>query len=152
MRKALFLDRDGVINVEKNYVFRINDFEFVDGIFEICAQYQRDDYLIFVVTNQAGIARGIFSENDFMILTDWMLQQFKEKGINITQVYHCPHHPDYTGTCFCRKPNPGMFIKAAIEYYIDLKASVVIGDKESDLRAGRNAGIESCYYIQSLLV
>lgn len=150
MRKALFLDRDGVINVDKNYVYKITDFEFTGGIFDLCRNYQDRGYLIFVVTNQAGIARKIFSEDDFRILTEWMISKFKEKGINIEKVYHCPHHPDFTGDCNCRKPNPGLFLRAEKEYNIDMSESVLIGDKESDILAGEKAGIKTLIYIQAL--
>ena len=150
MRKALFLDRDGVINVDKNYVCTISDFEFTKGIFELCRNYQDEGYLIFVVTNQAGIARKIFSEDNFLELTGWMLKQFNEKGIEIAKVYYCPHHPDFTGTCNCRKPKPGLFLRAAKDFDIDMSESVLIGDKESDIRAGVNAGIKTCLYIQEL--
>jgi D-glycero-D-manno-heptose 1,7-bisphosphate phosphatase len=150
MRKALFLDRDGVINVDKNYVYKISDFEFTDGIFELCRKYQEGGYIIIVVTNQAGIARKIFSEDDFLILTEWMILQFKEKGINIKKVYYCPHHPDFTGECFCRKPNPGLLLRAQKEYDIDMSESVLIGDKQSDILAGEKAGIKTLLYMQAL--
>lgn len=151
MKKALFLDRDGVINIEKNYVYRISDFEFTPGIFELCLKYQQLDYLIFVITNQAGIARKIYTEGDFLKLTNWMLQRFTDNGIGITKVYYCPHHPDITGICSCRKPHPGMILQAAEEYDIDLKESVLIGDMESDIQAGRNAGIKNCIQVQKLI-
>ncbi|MEA5428587.1 D-glycero-alpha-D-manno-heptose-1,7-bisphosphate 7-phosphatase [Arcicella lustrica] len=147
MRKAIFLDRDGVINVDKNYVYRISDFEFRVSIFEVCKKYQDEGYLIFVITNQAGIARGYYTENDFNLLTDWMLSQFEERGVYITKVYFCPHHPEFTGECSCRKPNPGMILKAQEEFNLDLEESVLFGDKESDLQAGRNAGIKTLYMI-----
>lgn len=150
MRKALFLDRDGVINVDRNYVYKVSDFEFIDGIFDLCRKYQEQGYLIFVVTNQAGIARNIFTEDDFRVLTDWMISQFREKGINIEKVYYCPHHPDFTGICNCRKPNPGLFLRAAREFDIDMSESVLIGDKESDILAGEKAGIKTLLYIQAL--
>ncbi|MGZ3756172.1 MAG: D-glycero-beta-D-manno-heptose 1,7-bisphosphate 7-phosphatase [Mucilaginibacter sp.] len=141
MQKAIFLDRDGVINIEKNYVYRISDFEFIAGIFDLCRKYQKEGYLIVVITNQAGIARGYYTEADFFELTDWMLAEFTKQGISISKVYFCPHHPDFTGECDCRKPNPGMILQAAKEFNIDLSASVLIGDKDSDLQAGKNAGI-----------
>ncbi|HOF20748.1 MAG TPA: HAD-IIIA family hydrolase, partial [Bacteroidales bacterium] len=93
MNKALFLDRDGVINVDRGYVFRIDDFEFIPGIFELCRKYQSEGYLIIVVTNQAGIARELYSEEDFEGLTDWMTDRFRDRGIEIAKFYHCPHHP-----------------------------------------------------------
>jgi len=141
MQRALFLDRDGVINVEKNYVYQIEEFEFIEGIFDLCREYQNKGYLIFVITNQAGIARGYYTENDFLKLTDWMVNEFKKQGITITKVYHCPHHPEFTGNCECRKPAPGMIFQARDEFDIDLSNSVLIGDKQSDIDAGNNAGI-----------
>jgi D-glycero-D-manno-heptose 1,7-bisphosphate phosphatase len=150
MRKALFLDRDGVINVDRDYVYRTEDFEFIDKIFEICRKYQESGFLIFVVTNQAGIARKIYSEKDFLTLTKWMVKRFKDEGISITKVYHCPHHPEFTGSCTCRKPKPGLFLKAAEEFDLDMPGSVLIGDKESDIIAGRNAGINNCFYIRDI--
>ena len=150
MKKALFLDRDGVINIEKNYVFRVEDFEFTPWIFELCKKYQNEGYLIFVITNQAGIARNIFTENDFFILTDWMIHQFKNQDITITKVFFCPHHPDFTGNCDCRKPNAGLIFQAAKEYDINLPDSILIGDKESDIQAGYNAGIKNCFFVKDL--
>jgi D-glycero-D-manno-heptose 1,7-bisphosphate phosphatase len=143
MKKALFLDRDGVINIDKNYVHKISDFEFVDGIFDLCKYYQDKGYLIFVITNQAGIARGYYNHNDFANLSSWMTDQFKQNDIIISKVYYCPHHPDFDKDCACRKPNPGMILQAQTEFDIDLTNSVLIGDKESDLKAGRNAGIQN---------
>ena len=139
--KALFLDRDGVINREINYLFRIEDFIFVDGIFELCKKYQKKNYKIFVITNQAGIAKGYYDTNDFDILTNWMIQKFYSAGITISKVYYCPHHPDVSGSCNCRKPNAGMIEQAEKEFDIDIANSILIGDKISDIEAGRNAGI-----------
>jgi D-glycero-D-manno-heptose 1,7-bisphosphate phosphatase len=141
MTRALFLDRDGVINVEKDYLFKIEDFEFIDDTIDLCLHYQQLGYLLFVITNQAGIARGYYTVNDFNKLTDWMLNELKQKGVNITKVYFCPHHPQFSGPCDCRKPAPGMLLQAAREFNIDLPNSVLIGDKESDMEAGRKAGI-----------
>lgn len=141
MNKALFIDRDGVVNVDKVHVFRKEDFEFTDGIFDLCRNYIAEEYLIIVITNQAGIAKGIFTEADFLSLTDWMIDQFRDNGITISNVYHCPHHPDITGPCECRKPNPGMILQAVKEFDLDISECVLIGDKKSDLEAGRSAGI-----------
>ena len=141
MNKALFLDRDGVINVDTNYVHRIEDFVFTDQIFELCREYLKKGFIIIVITNQAGIARKYYSEEDFNILTDWMILEFEKRDIKIEHVYFCPHHPLITGDCNCRKPNPGMILEAAAEYDIDLSSSVLIGDKETDLEAGRRAGV-----------
>lgn len=149
--KALFLDRDGTINIEKDYVYKIEDFEFIDGIFELIKSYQKQEFLIFIITNQAGIARGFYTENDYAILTNWMLKQLELQGIKITKVYHCPHHPEITGKCNCRKPNPGMILGAIHEFNIDPVNSVLIGDKKSDILAGKNAGIKKNFYIQDIL-
>ena len=143
--KALFLDRDGVVNVDKNYVYKIHDVQFIEGIFKFCKYFQRNGYLIFIITNQAGIARRFYDSNDFSVLNDWMIFQFKQEGITITKTYFCPHHPEITGPCNCRKPNPGMILQAAREYDLNLSASILIGNSESDLKAGENAGIINNY-------
>ncbi|WP_294966423.1 D-glycero-beta-D-manno-heptose 1,7-bisphosphate 7-phosphatase [Sulfurimonas sp.] len=145
MNKALFLDRDGVINVEKDYIYKIEDFEFIDGIFELCKYYTNLGFLIVVVTNQSGIARNFYTENDFDILTSWMLKEFLSHEIDVKKVYFCPHHPDISGQCTCRKPNPGMLLQASKELEIDLKKSIIIGDKERDILAGINAGLTNTY-------
>jgi D-glycero-D-manno-heptose 1,7-bisphosphate phosphatase len=149
--KALFLDRDGVINIEKNYVVKISDFQFTPGIFRIIKNYQKKGFLIFVITNQSGIARNYYTREDLEKLNSWMIKQFKEKGIIITKIYYCPHHPDFTGECQCRKPKPGMIIEATKEFNIDPGKSVLIGDKESDILAGKTAQIGKNFYIQELL-
>ena len=146
MQKALFLDRDGVINKEINYLHKIDDFEFIDGIFELCKYYQSLGYLIFVVTNQSGIVRGYYDENDFKILTTWITEQFLINNIKIQKVYHCPHHESISGKCECRKPSPGMLYLARDEFNIDLKNSIMIGDKERDIEAGLNAGLNETYF------
>jgi D-glycero-D-manno-heptose 1,7-bisphosphate phosphatase len=139
--KALFLDRDGVINKEINYLYRIEDLIFNDGIFELCQHYQKNGYKIFIITNQAGISRGYYTENDYFILMDWIIFKFSLKGIEIVKVYFCPHHPDISGHCICRKPKPGMIKQAESEYNLDLSRSILIGDKLIDIEAGRNAGV-----------
>lgn len=146
MKKALFLDRDGVINKEKHYVYKIEDFEFIEGIFESCAYFQQQDYLIFVITNQSGIARGYYTNEDFSNLTNWMLKEFDCKGVKITKVYYSPFHPEYgigqyRLDSWCRKPNPGMLEEAQKEFDLDLSQSILIGDKETDIEAGITANI-----------
>ncbi len=141
MNKALFIDRDGVINVDKVHVFRPEDFEFTGGIFDYCRSFADKGYHIIVVTNQAGIAKGLYSEADFLRLTCWMVGQFDNQGIKISKVYHCPHHPDFTGPCECRKPEPGMILQAIKDFDLDISQCILTGDKESDLEAGRRAGI-----------
>lgn len=144
--RALFLDRDGVINHDAGYTSKIGDFHFIDGIFELCREAKRQGYLIIVVTNQAGIGRGYYTEQDFLVLTDWMKKRFEEEAAPITDVYFCPYHAvhgigEYKQESFDRKPNPGMLLKAAEKYQIDLSQSIMIGDKESDIEAAGNAGV-----------
>lgn len=139
--RALFLDRDGVINVDHGYVHRPDQFAFIDGIFDLCRQARDLGYLIVVVTNQAGIGRGFYTEQAFRDLTAWMKQRFADQGIDIAAVYFCPHHAEhgvgeYKRECERRKPNPGMLLDAAREHAIDLSRSLLIGDKESDVEAG----------------
>ncbi len=141
MNKALFLDRDGVINIDKGYVYLRELFEFSKGIFDLCRKYSDDGYLILIITNQAGIAKGLYTEADFKNLTKWMVKQFRKNGIIISKVYHCPHHPDIDGNCQCRKPAPGMILQAKREFDLNISECVLIGDKETDLEAGRRAGI-----------
>ena len=146
MNKALFLDRDGVINEDAGYVYRQEDFRFINGIFELCHMAQKKGYLLVIITNQAGIARGYYTEDDYRVLNNWMLLQFKERGIEITATYYCPYHPGYGVGRYGqdspdRKPNPGMIYKACNELDINLSESVLIGDKDSDIEAGRNAGV-----------
>lgn len=154
MNKALFIDRDGVINKEKDYVFRINDFEFIDNIFEPLRLFQENGYLIIVITNQAGIGRGFYTENDFGELTKWMVKEFDKRGVKITDVFFDPTHPVYGKGVYKkesnnRKPNPGMIIQAADKYGIDLSKSILVGDKLSDAEAGRRAGIDSIFLVST---
>ncbi len=141
MPKALFLDRDGVVNVEKNYLYKIEDFEFIDGIIEVCQHYAALGYLIIIVTNQSGISRGYYSGEDFERLSAWMIEHFKSLGVTITHIYHCPHHESIDGECDCRKPQPGMFLEAQRDFDIDMKNSVMIGDNERDIEAAIRAGV-----------
>ena len=149
MNKALFLDRDGVVNKEKNYLYKIEDFEFIDGVFDTCRYFQDKGYLIIIITNQAGIARGKYTEKDFAILTNWMIKEFEKENIKISKVYHCPHHPDFSGECECRKPSIGMLVDAKKEFDIDFENSILVGDKNSDIESGINAGIHQNYLITS---
>jgi D-glycero-D-manno-heptose 1,7-bisphosphate phosphatase len=145
-RPALFLDRDGVINVDHGYVHMPEEFEFVDGIFEVVATANQAGYLVVVVTNQAGIGRGYYSEAQFHDLTHWMIGRFAEHGGQIDAVYFCPYHPEHgIGKYRCesefRKPAPGMLLQAERELNIDLSSSIFVGDKASDMQAGRAAGV-----------
>lgn len=147
MRKALFLDRDGVINKEKNYLYKIEDFEFIDGVFETCRFFQNNGFYIIIITNQAGIARGKYSVEDFKRLTEFMISEFKKEDIIINDVFYCPHHPDYSGVCDCRKPKPKMILDAKKKYDLSLSQSLLVGDKNSDIEAGMSAGIKKNYLI-----
>jgi D-glycero-D-manno-heptose 1,7-bisphosphate phosphatase len=144
--KALFLDRDGIINIERDYVHTIEEFEFVEGLFELCRTAQRRGFLLVVITNQAGIARGYYTEEEFATLTTWMVEALASEHVDIAKVYYCPFHPDgsverYRADSPDRKPNPGMLLRARDELDLDLGSCVLIGDRLSDIEAGRNAGV-----------
>ena len=146
MTPALFLDRDGVINVDHAYVHRKEDFHFVDGVFQLVTAAKAAGYLVFIVTNQAGIGRGYYTEQDFLKLTDWMCGVFQTQGVVIDKVYFCPSHPKhgighYKMDSPCRKPAPGMIYQAAQEFNVDLAKSVLVGDKETDIQAGVSARV-----------
>jgi len=145
--KTIFLDRDGVINKEVNYLYKIEDFEFIEGIFNACLHYQNLGYKIIIITNQSGISRGYYDESDFEKITKWMLNQFEKNNINILDVFHCPHGPD--SICECRKPKPGMLLKAKTKHNIDMKKSWMIGDKENDIKAANNAGVTNTILVKS---
>jgi len=153
-RSAVFLDRDGVINEENGYVHTINKFRFIDGVFDACRGMSKAGYQLVIISNQAGIARGYYTEEDYYSLTTWMLNEFRRRDIQIAGVYHCPHHPDhglgpYRRVCDCRKPAPGMILRAAKELALDLRYSVLIGDKATDIDAGRAAGVGCCVLLLS---
>lgn len=146
LRPAAFLDRDGVINVDHGYTFRVDDFAFVAGTLEAAARLHRLGYALVVVTNQSGIGRGLYTEADFHQLTDWMRARFAEAGAPLTGVYWCPHHPQeavgpYRCDCRCRKPAPGMLLDAARDHGLALDRSLMFGDKRSDLEAAQAAGV-----------
>ena len=136
--KAVFLDRDGTINVERHYVHSIEDFELLPGVIEGLKMIQQAGYLLVVVTNQSGIARGYYSEKDFFILNNYMKDLLKSKGVCITDVFFCPHLPDaaverYRCECNCRKPKTGLYYEAIEKWNISLDKSWAIGDRERDL-------------------
>jgi D-glycero-D-manno-heptose 1,7-bisphosphate phosphatase len=153
MNKALFLDRDGIINEDTKYLHKAEDVVFIDGIFELCSIAQQKGYILIVVTNQAGIARGYFTEEAVHTLHEWMKKQFVEKGILISDFYYCPYHPSgiiehYKKDSDCRKPKPGLFIQAIKDHNIDINQSLMVGDKQSDriqLEGLRSVVIKSRY-------
>jgi len=152
--KAVFLDRDGVINKEVNYLHKIKDFEFTENCIEALKMLQSNGYLLFIITNQAGIGRGYYTEVDFHTLTNWMLLQLKKHGINITDIQFCPHHAKegkgvYKIDCECRKPKAGMITHLIERYNIDVQNSILIGDKLSDIEAGKVANIKNLILVQS---
>ena len=151
---AIFLDRDGVINYDHEYTYQIKDFIFIPDVFEVCKQFIQLGYQLIIITNQSGIARGYYSEQDFENLNQWMLEQFKINGIEIKAVYYCPHHPEkgldkYKTACDCRKPEPGMIKQAALEHQIDLPQSILIGDNLSDIKAGKAAGVGKNFLVKT---
>lgn len=147
LTKAVFLDRDGVINVEKNYLYQIEAFEFIEGVFKSLNYLQKLGYKLFIITNQSGIGRGYYTKEDFDILTAWMLKEFEKKDIIISQVQCCPHGPK--DNCHCRKPNTGMIDAILKNHVIDLENSWLIGDKDSDIQCAKKAGIKHTIQVQS---
>jgi len=145
--KTIFLDRDGVINKEIGYLHKIKDFKFINGIFDACQYFKKLDYQIIIVTNQSGISRGHYTDNDFQNITDWMITQFNINNIEILDIFYCPHAPQ--SDCDCRKPKPGMFIAAKNKYLIDMTNSWIIGDKETDIEAAICAGIPNTVLVRS---
>lgn len=138
---AIFLDRDGTINVDHGYVHEIVQFEFIDGVIEACRTLNEMGFALFVITNQSGIARGYFDEAQFLTLTEWMKAIFAKHDVIISGVYYCPHHAD--DQCDCRKPKPGMLQQAQKEFDIDLSRSFMVGDKLDDILAGKAAGVKT---------
>lgn len=139
MQKAIFLDRDGVINIDKAYVSKIEDFEFCEGVFETLQHFQKLGYLLIIVTNQSGIGRGYYSEEDFQTLTTWMQKELLHVKVKIDAIFHCPHAPEEN--CECRKPKSGMFKEAIKAFDIDVTQSWMIGDKQTDIEAALGAGV-----------
>lgn len=138
MNKAVFLDRDGTINIDKNYLYRKEDFEFMPGAIEGLKKLQEAGYLLIVITNQSGIARGYYTEADYEKLTEYMKSELQKKGVFLTDVLYCPHHPEgviseYRINCDCRKPKLGLFYEAINKWNVDINNSIAIGDKVRDL-------------------
>jgi D,D-heptose 1,7-bisphosphate phosphatase len=138
-KKAIFLDRDGVINKEVGYLSKPNNFEFIEGSIEGLKILKQKGFLLIIITNQAGIARGFFTEATLKAIHKVMLNRLKQNGITLDDIYYCPHHPDFTGSCDCRKPNPGMILNAELKHNINLNNSYMIGDTLKDIQTGKAA-------------
>lgn len=153
-RKAAFIDRDGVLNEERAYVHRIADFALLGGAIEALRLLQTAGYLLVVITNQSGIARGLYSEADYLTLTGHMRAQLAAAGVALDAVEYCPHLPDapverYRLDCDCRKPKPGMLQRAIRALDLEAGASFLVGDRLSDLEAGRAAGLGRCFLVRT---
>ena len=145
-KAAVFLDRDGVINVDTGYVYEVDDFQFIDGVIDALLKLKQKGYLLVVVTNQSGIARGYFTEDQFMNLTEWMDWSLADRDVDLDGIYYCPHHPqgtveEYRQVCDCRKPHPGMLLSAQEFLHIDMAASYMVGDKIEDMQAATAANV-----------
>lgn len=151
-RRALFLDKDGVINVDHGYVCTPERTDFIDGIFDLCRTATRRGFLNVVVTNQAGIGRGYYTEQQFLAYMDWVRGEFRKRGAQIDAVYYCPHHPEhglgeYLRDCGCRKPKSGMLLAAQRDLDLDLAGSLLLGDSESDAMAATSAGVARVFIL-----
>jgi len=137
--KAIFLDRDGVINKEVSHLSDPKNLEFIEGSIEALKILKQKSFILIVITNQAGIARGLFTEETLMAIHDKMKNILNKNSIQLDDIYYCPHHPEFTGSCDCRKPNPGMILKAQSKHNIDLTNSFMIGDTLNDIQTGITA-------------
>jgi D-glycero-D-manno-heptose 1,7-bisphosphate phosphatase len=153
MTSAVFLDRDGVINVDHGYVSTWEQFEFLAGVPEALRELQDAGYLLIVVSNQSGIGRGYYSESDLHTLNQAIAEHLDSTlGVTLSGFYHCPHHPTeaeggFRQQCDCRKPAPGMIQQAVLDHGIDVKTSLLVGDKDSDIEAGRAAGVARLFKV-----
>ena len=154
--RAVFLDRDGVINHDLGYVSRWNDFKLLPGVVAAMADLQALGYRLIVVTNQSGIGRGFYTEGDFAELSTRFIDFLADSGVTLTAIYHCPHHPTealggYKKDCDCRKPQPGMILRGLEEWQLVPEACALVGDKPSDIQAGQNAGIGHLFKVDDQL-
>ncbi len=148
-KKACFLDRDGVINEEVNYLYEPEKVAIIPGVSEAIKILKRHGFLIIVVTNQAGVARGYYKEKDIHAVHTRIEQILDADGAGVDAFYYCPHHPEFDAECECRKPSPGMLLKAAGQYDIDLSQSFMVGDRIKDIEAARNAGCAAAYLVKT---
>ncbi|MBW5407869.1 D-glycero-beta-D-manno-heptose 1,7-bisphosphate 7-phosphatase [Morganella morganii] len=151
---AVFLDRDGTINVDTGYVHEVDDFQFIENAIEAMQTIKQMGYALIIVTNQAGIARGMYTEDQFMHLTEWMDWSLADRGVDLDGIYYCPHHPEGTveefrQVCNCRKPAPGMLLDAQKYLKIDMSNSYMVGDKLDDMLAGRAAEVGTTILVRT---
>ncbi len=149
MNKACFLDRDGVVNMEVDYLYEPDKVVIVPGTVEALKKLKELGFLRIVVTNQAGVARGMYEEKDIHAVHERIRELLAAEGAEIDDFFYCPHHKDFTGECDCRKPAPGMLLAAVAKHDIDVKQSFMVGDRLSDLEAGRNAGCAAVYLVRT---
>ena len=143
MNKAIFLDRDGIINEEiGDYVKRFEDFKLLPHLAETLKNYQSQGFLIIVITNQGGLAKGLYTLTELNKMHQYFLNEMEKAGVKITEIYYCPHHPDFNGNCLCRKPGSLLVEKAMARFNIDPKASYFIGDRPRDAEAGEKVGVK----------
>jgi D-glycero-D-manno-heptose 1,7-bisphosphate phosphatase len=141
--KAVFLDRDGVLNQEMgDYVRRLEDFHILEHNIEPLKQLQDKGYLLIVATNQGGLAKGWYTEEELGKMHTQLIEVYAKHGVEFTDIFYCPHHPDYTGECDCRKPKPGLLLRGIEKYNIDPAKSYFIGDRDRDIIAGTAAGVK----------
>nr|WP_247605269.1 D-glycero-beta-D-manno-heptose 1,7-bisphosphate 7-phosphatase [Providencia rettgeri] len=148
------MDRDGTINIDHGYVHKIDDFEFIEGSIEAMLELKKMGYALVIVTNQSGIGRGIYTEDQFMQLTEWMDWSLADRGIDLDGIYFCPHHTEatveeYRQDCNCRKPKPGMLLDAQDFLKIDMASSIMVGDKLADMLAGKAANVGTTVLVKS---
>ena len=145
MNKAIFLDRDGTINVDKGYVYKSEDFEFIDRVPEAIKIMNDLGYLVIVITNQSGIVRGYYSIDDVNRLHKYIDLELSKYNAHIDAYYYCPHHPDFGEVCYCRKPKTGLIEQAVKDFNIDISKSWMVGDKESDMQCADNYNIQKAF-------
>lgn len=151
---AVFLDRDGVINLDTGYTHKVEELKILPGVAEGCKQLMNAGFELIIVTNQSGIARGLYSEHDYQTFNSALVSQLSQDNVRFLAAYYCPHHQDgktegYSYICDCRKPKPGMLLQARREHNIDMQRSYIIGDRASDLQAGENAGLKGKVLIKT---
>lgn len=151
---TVFLDRDGTINIDHGYVHEIDNFHFIEGAIEAMQELKKMGYALAIVTNQSGIGQGVYTEDQFMQLTEWMDWSLADRDVDLDGIYYCPHHPEasveeYRQVCDCRKPNPGMLLEAQKELKADMSSSIMVGDKLADMQAGRAAKVGTNVLVRS---